>query len=71
MPALDLIVKLVGWTFVIVPVGLFLFVSGHMIFGIAKEDSFVQVLVFLFGSILLIGAGILAFAYGTSYLAGI
>ncbi|TAK03725.1 hypothetical protein EPO34_01005 [Patescibacteria group bacterium] len=71
MPSISLIVKIVGWLFVAVPLGLFLFISATMFIGVAKEDSLVQVLVFVFSSVFLIGAGMLALAYGTSLLAAL
>ncbi|OGL66481.1 hypothetical protein A2856_02200 [Candidatus Uhrbacteria bacterium RIFCSPHIGHO2_01_FULL_63_20] len=71
MVTLELVVKLLGWAFVLVPVGLFTFVASHMFLGVAKEDGLVQMLVFLFSTVFIVGAVLLAIVYGTDLLVGI
>ena len=47
------------------------FIAAHMFLGVAKEDGLVQLLVFLFSSMFLVGAAMLGLVYGTDLLAGI
>ncbi len=62
---LELIVKSVGWVFVLGPVGAVLAVSIHLIMGAAKDDDMIRGFLMLGISFVLLGAGMLALAYFT------
>lgn len=68
LPTLETLLTALGWVLVAAPLGVFAFVSAHLILTVAKEDSLVQLLVFLLTTFFLIGAGLLAVVYGTDWL---
>lgn len=71
LPTLETLLTVLGWVLVVAPLGLFAFVSAHLILTVAKEDSLVQLLVFLLATAFIVGAGILGIVYGTNWLTNI
>lgn len=71
LPTLETLLTVLGWVLMAVPLGLFAFVSAHLILTVAKEDSLVQLLVFLLTTAFIVGAGILGVVYGTNWLSSI
>ena len=65
---LELILTLLGWAMVLIPFGLFLFISAYMFWGVAKDDGMVKGLVMLFLFVFSLGAGMLAIVYFTDFL---
>ena len=65
---LDLAVKIIGWAMTIVPLTIFIVISGYMVWGAAEDDEVIKALVLLAIAIFAIGLTIIVLAYFTTFL---
>lgn len=66
--SLKLFITIAGWVMVAGPVLLFLFISFHMLKGLAQDDDLVLAVAMLNLAIFIIGGGLLVLIYFTNLI---
>jgi hypothetical protein len=66
--SLRLFITIAGWVMVAGPVLLFLFISFHMLKGLAQDDDLVLAVAMLNLAIFIIGGGLLVLTYFTNLI---